>query len=300
MLLQTTFADKLPVILTPSALILAGLIYLWLRAESLHHIRLRILRLFVSRRDLRVRSINQQIAEDSSLFAFRFNSGIKAETLADAESVIAFAKAKNLPLSLIGRAGRAFNINTLDLREKSIPARWHSWFFFALAIVFFTFAVIFAGFATKKEFMTSLTETGTKLWLTNDRAIQREGLRAGEATIAKEDLCASTASTEGHKAVGWPSVRDREILCEVFKDPEFSKLLDDEVKTQRRVATLIAAWAAALGTLSLYLLTYILAVFELAKRIKKDAPGLQQTSHPKPQRRCIHLSLFCRCKDSAH
>lgn len=93
MLLEIPFINILPVIVPP-ALILFGFIYLWYRAESLHHIRLRLIRIFVSRRDLTNETINQHILDESSLLAFRFSSGIKAETLQDAEGVISFALAK--------------------------------------------------------------------------------------------------------------------------------------------------------------------------------------------------------------
>lgn len=285
--------------LGPAAIFL-GLMYLCYRAESLHHIRLRLIRLFVSRRDLTHDAINQHILDESSLFAFRFSTGIKAQTAAEAERIIAFGLAHDVPLSLISRAGKAFNIAELKMREKSLPRPWHAPVFFALAFALFTPAVFFVGMSTDKEFMTSLTETGTEIWLSADHVTPREGIRKGNPTIYKDALCKDATRPGNDGTSSWPSSRDREILCEVFNDPELSSLIDEEVKAQRLVWIYCAVLLGGLSASVFFALIQILSAQNLARRLSGTAATSQQAVVARPRKLCIHLSIFGHSRSSDH
>ncbi|MEN5388645.1 DUF6216 family protein [[Pseudomonas] hibiscicola] len=299
MLLEIPFINILPVI-APPALILFGFIYLWYRAESLHHIRLRLIRIFVSRRDLTNETINQHILDESSLLAFRFSSGIKAETLQDAEGVISFALAKNIPLSLISRAGRAFDISALTMREKQLPRRGQNIIVFLLALFFFVPAVILAGMSTEGDFMTSLKETGTKIWLSPDHVSQRNWFLKG-VTIEKNVLCQPLAPRSGEpKPSNWLSPRDKEILCEVFNDAKLSKVINEEVKAQRRSLIYLAVLCGGMSVFTFILMIQGLTAQNLAQRLQKTNPAAQQAVIARPRKLCIHLSIFGQRRRSDH
>ena len=282
------------------ALIILGLLYLCYRAESLHHIRLRLIRLFVSRRDLTHDAINQHILDESSLFAFRFSTGIKAQTAAEAERIIAFGLAHNVPLSLISRAGKAFNIAELKMGKKFLPRPWHAPVLFALAFALFTPAVFFVGMSTEKEFMTSLKETGTEIWLSADHVTPRDGFRKGNPTIDKDALCKAVTRAGDAGTSSWPSTRDKQILCDVFNDPQLSNMINDEVKAQRLA---LIYYALLLGGMSAYMfvtLIQTLSAQNLARRLSGTAAISEQAIAPRPRKLCIHLSIFGHGRSSDH
>lgn len=286
--------------MVPPALIIVGLSYLCYRAESLHHIRLRLIRIFVSRRDLTNEKVNQQILDESSLLAFRFSTGVKAETLADAESVISFALSKNIPLSLIGRAGRAFNIPELSIREKLVPRTWQCPILFIIAFSFFIPSTLFATLSTENNFMTSLKETGTKIWLTADHVSQRNGLFKGERTIEKNVLCTPAGPSDVTVIPTWPSARDREILCELFSEPELSNLINEEVKAQRRTSIYLAVLLGGMSVFVFVLMMQGFAAQNLAQRLARTSLADQRPVTPKQRKLCIHLSVFARRRTTEH
>lgn len=82
------------------------------------------MRLFISREDIEQDPIRDSLSDRSAVVSFGMIYGIDLDTPNEVEALITGARARNIPLHLIGHAGNAFDRHTLSMKAGKTPRRW--------------------------------------------------------------------------------------------------------------------------------------------------------------------------------
>ncbi|OOW84413.1 hypothetical protein Xclt_08655 [Xanthomonas axonopodis pv. clitoriae] len=226
-----------------AGIIVAAAITCW-RAGSFHPVNARLLRFFIAREEIEDPVIKKNLADQAALVSFRMTHGVRSQTLLDAQNLAAFSDKRNIPISLIGRAGWAFNLKKLEIVPKRIPNR--AWPAGASVVLLFLIIgmIISAAVASTDDLLITLKGSETSFWLTSTEARKVRPIFGKKEKFGK-DQCSSSqkpASPPGFKST------DPKTLCDIWADDSFDKYLAQEVPKQRRV------FLMALGMLTWYTL----------------------------------------------
>jgi hypothetical protein len=269
-----------PLWLTFIGMALAAGLICWL-AGSLHPLKHRLLRLFISRDDIEDRFMKQALAESSALSVLELTYGIRARTIKDAKRIIGRAQSLNLPLRQIGLAGTAFDTETFTVVAKKRPQSIAVWVSLAGMLLCWTLMITFILGATESRLLATLKETDTWIWLGTDQAqLARTTLSGNPATITKttcplSDMPAAGLSSDGtserKKSLLSSDPRfnskDNAILCRIWQDPSLRADLEDSVREQRVTFSLTAALMAGASLFFIYVQRHAAAV-RLLERLR--------------------------------
>lgn len=264
-----------PVWLTFIGMALAAVFICW-HAGSLHPLKHRLLRLFISRDDIEDRFMKQVLAESSALSALKLTYGIRVRTIKDAKRIIGRANSLNLPLRQIGLAGSAFDTETFTVVADKRPHSSVAWLTSLGLVISFLLLITFTLAANETRLLATLKETNTWIWLgKEDAQLARTTFSKNPAFIVKAD-CKGNQPTVGGKSRTAPSApsrresstasnprfdsRDKGILCQIWQDSTLQSELDASVREQRATFWLVAALMAVAGVFCINLLRHTAAV----------------------------------------
>jgi len=151
-----------------TALILATIIaaLIWHRTGSTHTLMNRLWATFNGKKSCTVQPIQDALDEQAALMQFRFTTGLKARTVAQAETLIQWARNNDESVTDIAGCGPYFSIENLAIKDKSaFPKPWS-----IIAIGLIIFALTLAGALTflamgQNKALLQFTESNTLFWL---------------------------------------------------------------------------------------------------------------------------------------
>ena len=244
MISQLITASNLVPVIAIIVFIIAA-ITIFLRTGSGHLLRVRMWRTLSGKAEVDDPLIQQYIADATSLQAYQYYSRINAGTLRDAQQLISFSKQRNIPTSLIQRAGGYFNTASCELNESRIPGKMMQ-IFVAITYLLFTLIIAFSfAFFTAAGPVYKMRESGTRFILTSESAqtipdfwLTRKGLTASDCANNQTERSSFTAS-------------ELAVICQALKDPEQTRDLHQDLVKQRW----FLAWIIAF---SLYVIAILL------------------------------------------
>ncbi|WP_325051197.1 DUF6216 family protein [Stenotrophomonas sp. MYb57] len=293
-----------PVWLTFIGLALAAGLICWL-AGSLHPLKHRLLRLFISRDDIEDRFMKQALAESSALSVLELTYGVRAHTVKDAKRIIGRAHSLNVPLRQIGLAGTAFDTETFTIIANKRPHSIAVWLSFLGMVLCWALMIIFALGATESRLLATLKETDTWIWLGKEQAqLARTTFSGNPAFIRKTDCPLSEMPAAGLPPNG-PSSRkkpsatsdprfnseDKVILCRIWQDPSLLAALEAAVREQRVAFSLTAALMAAASLFFIYVQRHAAAVRLLERLRGVGSAALTRASRTRSPHLVMHLRV---------
>lgn len=241
-------------------LLIGSAMFVCWKSRSLHPIKLRLLRIFVTRQDVKDSTISKSLDDESAVVSFRLAHGIDVRTLADAKKVAAFAAQRNIPLDLIGRAGIGFDLGALRLKSKEDAAWWVQAGLFLAALLLTVLTSLAISTALSSSMIVTIKATGAKVWLDQTEAIIQSPLYFGEEIEFSKASCngkapASLDTSDGRHV-------ERTTLCEVWQDSALDSFLEKGVKKQRRTYIILSFLGIA------YTLLFVMGLRQLTAQSK--------------------------------
>lgn len=146
------------------ACLIAGLI--WHRTGSSHTLMNRLWASFNGKKSCTVPAIQNTLDEQAALMQFRFTTGLKARTVAHAETLIQWAQAHDENVTDIAACGPYFSLEDLAIKNRdAFPRPWKV-ILTGLIILVLTAASALAIVAMgKNKALLQFTESNTLFWL---------------------------------------------------------------------------------------------------------------------------------------
>lgn len=250
-------------------LILLAAIVCW-KTKSWHPVNLRLLRLFISREDIKDEDVANSLHDESAVVGFRMAHGISVHTVEDAKHVARFAKAKNVPLYLIGRSGIGFDVDKLELK-RAHDRHWGWYVLSWLAAIAFATASLFCLYtATSKQLTGSLKETKTWVWFDATDATLRQGFFFGHSVAFRQSSCDGAVPSGRPVDDGYDA--DRRIMCGIWASKDLQVELADSLSGQRSGFSIAAGVALGYALMFVALLREWFAQTRLRELLKRPNP----------------------------
>ena len=145
--------------------------FVWRRTRSFHPIMSRLWGLFTDRKECDDPTIDSFLKSRSALMQFRFTTGIRASTSAEAHAVIDYANKKRIDPDRIAACGEYFDVTIPSLKdEKELPKKWGLVFLVISSIVCSWVAFAFLLGSLSDKMIVRMKDSGTWFALGNDRA----------------------------------------------------------------------------------------------------------------------------------
>jgi len=261
-------------------------LYLCYKSGTLHPLRNRLMRLFISRDDIEQGPIRDAISERSAVVSFGMVYGIHLETSSDVEALIGQARTRNIPLHLIGMAGKAFDREAFEVKPGKSPRKLvDATIFTALFVSYLATVCLFAG-AFTDDILIRIKATNTLLWVGPDeKDVAARGILRDRHVAFSQKECAELPKPIRIDPVVTDEARyNLSVLCAILTLPAEEKELREALPMQR----IAFGGAAALCLMALIGLLRMLvrrdAIRKLerrAHRLNPQAPG----ALPAPSRR---------------
>lgn len=248
------------------ATLAAGLV-VW-RTGSIHPVYTRLLRLFISREEVEDSVVRQSLADQAAVVSFRMAHGVEVETLADTRKLIAFGNSMNIPLYLIGRAGATFDVKTLSMITKRVPAIWLVSLPAIGALALWFLICMFSIVASSDRLLVTLKETQTSVFISSTEARAAWPQFFGERGEMSLSSCNSGSANPTPNGF---AERDREILCGVWGDPALKAHLEREIPKQRKISIATIAILFVALILIAAVLRHWLAAIKLNRLLSPSA-----------------------------
>jgi len=232
--------------ISPFALAISILmLFVCVRVNSMHLVLTQIWRFIPGRGNQDDAELNKYFDDQGKLMRFRFLTGLKARTLADAKRVIFWCRKHNVEMGAIKACGGYFDHSVPGIDMKALPGRW-----LASAMVVITgllivgSALLMVGFSSNRALMT-MRSSGAWFWLSDESAEPLKvgkliGIRAEQCEGAHQDL----AVQSGFR------IEEIDALCHFFKMDGRQKMVRDSVRELRiiigcvGVPVIFWTWAA--------------------------------------------------------
>lgn len=140
-------------------------IYLCYKSGTLHPLRNRLMRLFISREDVEQGPIRDSLSDRSAVVSFGMIYGIYLDTTSEAEALIAGARARKIPLHLIGHAGSAFDRSTLRMKPRKTPRAWVDVLVVVGMLGAYAGAALFAASMFTNSVLIRIKATDNLVWI---------------------------------------------------------------------------------------------------------------------------------------
>lgn len=210
----------------------ALVMWLCVRARSMHPIVSRVWRLVMGRTPVGHAGVSAAIAELEVLLRLRFLFGIPFRTLAQGERVRRWAKRNDEDLSSVRSCGRWFDLDSCSLLADKLPPRWQQTLKWLVAYVCGTLALYAALIVLPDRALLQFKES--RLWFTMTPTSASAVL--GDGRFAKED-CGLPDEKIGRTAF---NKEERASLCEAFSSPSTQEYVRLNIKVQRFTAGVVA------------------------------------------------------------
>lgn len=262
--------------------LLAAIVYSICRTGSLHLVRCRLWLVLFGKEAIADEQIRSFVAARSSLIAFRFNAGVPARTLDQANRMVAWANGNDEDIYAIAAAGKYFDREELRLKESFLPIQMHR----GLVLLSAGLAILLGlkvadsswstrGYYKIRDSGLSFTASSTDIqesspgWLTTSFpwGTQPSHTRPLTVEMCKErkippDVFAASQAT---------------ALCGFLESPDRDKMVAQAVREQRNAAAFLAGLYFAVWILLVRNLYYLRTAIEMKGRLEKRTkqPELQ-------------------------
>lgn len=264
-------------------------LYLCYKSGTLHPLRNRLTRLFVSREDIEPGPIRNSFSDRSAVVSFAMIYGIHLDTAPEVEAFIAKAQSRNIPLHLIGIAGSAFDRSEFSVRPDRSPRRWGDGMVGIGLLVSYIAAACFLAGTLADDILIRVRATNTVLWVE-----AKEGEGTARGILRDRNMAFSQAECEtlpAAETIG-PFIGDEHrynlsVLCAIWTSPSERKELIDALP-QQRIAF------SAVGLLFLTILVAFLqalirrnAIRKLERRVLANSSPASEIPRPRRSRRFV-------------
>jgi hypothetical protein len=235
------------------------------RTRSIHLVITRIWRLIHGRKTLSDREIDRFIREREHLIQFRFYTGLKTRTLAQAKRLIAWSKKHGEELGDVAACGELFDLEACRLRVEKIPSiRWKT---VMLVNVCLCSGVIAASVIASLSDggLLRMRESGVHFTLSAGRA---RGL-FGAGTTTPEDCSAGPRAAAQSMGI---TEAEAAAICDLFQRSDLSTFIAATVHQQRVAFAFLAVIGLALGTAGFRTLRSALVATSMGERLAEAAP----------------------------
>ncbi len=247
---------------------------------TLHPLRNRLMRLFISRDDVEHGTIRGSISDRSAVVSFGMIYGIHLDTTAEVESMIKGAQTHDVPLHLIGAAGSAFDREAFAVKPHKSPGKWGDAMSSIALMIFYLATVCLLLGAFSSEVLIRIRDTDTLLRVTTkgDEGTAQGIFRDKNLTFSQQECAALPQPIEIEPFVDDEARYNLSVLCAIWTLPVERKELTESLPVQRT-----AFGAAALVTFMLLLacwrsLLKRFAIRKLERRTGLARPPVASTS----------------------
>lgn len=197
-----------------------GILFFWvvLRTESWHMLRRRIWLLVHGKEEISDPGIRDYVEEQNNLAAFHVFAGVQVTTLAEARTLMAWCKARNVDLGVLRICGPYFDPEARRIKERWLPPRWVRHAIGAVAMVFLLAAAA-SAWATALPVLLTVKETQQRFFAEGKELRRPWPLLFSSARSLKPEDCDKPVPAEAART-GFTE-RDIAILCPLLKEPEF-------------------------------------------------------------------------------
>lgn len=264
-------------------------LYLCYKSGTLHPLRNRLTRLFVSREDIEPGPIRNSLSDRSAVVSFAMIYGIHLDTASEVEAFISKAQSRDIPLHLIGIAGSAFDRSEFSVRPDRSPRRWGDGMIgIGLLISYLATACFLAG-TIADDILIRVRATNTVLWV---EAKEGEGtargiLRDRNVAFSQAECKTLPAAGKIEPFIGNEHRYNLSVLCAIWTSPSERKELIDALPHQRIAFS-------AVGLLCLTILAGLLqalirrnAIRRLERRALAHSSPVPETPRPRHRRRFV-------------
>ncbi|WP_139328693.1 DUF6216 family protein [Xanthomonas campestris] len=221
-------------------------IYLCYKSGTLHPLRNRLMRLFISREDIEPGPIRDSLSDRSAVVSFGMIYGIHLDTPDEVEALITGARARNIPLHLIGHAGNAFDRQTLSMKAGKTPRRWLDALIIITIFSAYVCALTLAASIFTKDVLIRIKATDTVVWIsTKDRKARH--ILSNDTYFFSAQTCASDSSKiESLPAPSDQRAHDTSVLCSIWRSPKAQAEIKNTLTLQRVASGSLALLCLAL------------------------------------------------------
>ena len=255
-------------------------LYLCYTSGTLHPLRNRLMRLFISRDDVEHGAIRDSISDRSAVVSFGMVYGIHLDTVTEVESLIKGAQTHEVPLHLIGAAGSAFDREAFAVKPHKSPGKWgDAMSGIALMIFYLATACLLLG-AFSSEVLIRIKDTDTLLRVATkgDEGTAHGILRDKDLTFTQQECAALPQPITIEPFVDDEARYNLSVLCAIWTLPAERKELTESLPVQRTAfgAAALVAFMFLLGCWDSLLKRF--AIRKLERRTGLARPSVGSTS----------------------
>ncbi|MEB1548219.1 DUF6216 family protein [Xanthomonas campestris pv. campestris] len=218
-------------------------LYLCYKSGTLHPLRNRLVRLFISREDIEQGPILDSLSERSAVVSFGMIYGIHLDTVTEVETLITRSRAQNFPLHLIGAAGSSFDRETFTVKPEKSPRKRGDVLIAMMLVASYLAVIFFLAGTFKNEILIRVKATNTLLWVDpkKNESTARGAFTERNVTFSQKHCRTSEGSrTIGPDIINQPSY-NLSVFCAIWASPIEQRELISALPKQR-----IAFGAAAM------------------------------------------------------
>lgn len=218
-----------------------GILFFWvvLRTESWHMLRRRIWLLVHGKEEISDPGIRDYVEEQNNLAAFHVFAGVQVTTLAEARTLMAWCKARNVDLGALRICGPYFDPEARRIKERWLPPKWVGHAIGAVAMVFLLAAAA-SAWATALPVLLTVKETEQRFFAEGRELRRPWPLLFSSARSLKPEDCDKPVPAEAART-GFTE-RDIAILCPLLKEPEFGTYVKNAAGGQRIALAMLAVF----------------------------------------------------------
>ena len=212
----------------------AGLLYVMIRTQSLHVLRVRIWQLIFGKEGVTDPIAKNFIEQQSSLMAFRLFSNLSVVSLEELKQLQDWAKSRDISLLQLSGIARFFDISTRSIKLP-YPLLYK---FLNCATLVLTVSLTVLSFYISLEQRASIRVLTTDHWYWVDAQEAHASLwnwpivPATSAHVFTRNTC---TMTEKKPLIGF-EVQDQQVICDLWQQQDDRALLLNLLKTQRWMA----------------------------------------------------------------
>ncbi|EJL94407.1 hypothetical protein PMI16_00178 [Herbaspirillum sp. CF444] len=257
------------VIVYPTVLIGAIVLFGCFRTQSDHLLMARIWRLLQGKRPITDQAVNSYFADRDALMKFTFHTTLPMPTLANVHRIIQWADKREIPMREIRKCGHFFDLRKLEIRKEKIWRSYQQIIALLIGIVL-GYGCIGLGILALAPNVLVQLKTGEQRWFfISEKGAVKTLTKDSRFTISD---CAKNQNDISVKS-GWNS-EDIKTMCEILKDPSLDKDVADMLIGQRAASSVFAVLFLVLTYISITLFTRSIAARDMLKLLAQlDAEG---------------------------
>ena len=208
-------------------LLCISLVWVLIKTGSLHVLFARLWRLANGKATKKASVVSGFFEERTELMWFRFITAVRARTLLQAESLIAWTKENDEDIGDVKGCGKYFNIESLGLvDEKKLPKRGRQCALFGISALLIFSILLTAFFALQNKAILQMKQSGVWFFLTQDAIV---------TLFSQEVLSVNDCKNNYDKIVELTKFNNGEVgaACEMLQSQGVKNYIVKSVSQQR-------------------------------------------------------------------